>query len=104
MAHSLQRRAEKQSLASRRQGDLLGTAGALMFTSTFLVELLPPVNWPPKKNIAAAITITKITSIATTAALFPPPLLSAIIHPPLCTCDSIFVADVTVFGANAEEV
>ena len=38
---------------SRRlpQGDLLGTAGALMFTSTFLVPPpLPPINCPP--NVA----------------------------------------------------
>jgi hypothetical protein len=50
---------------SRRlpQGDLLGTAGALMFTSTFLVPppLLPPINWPPKKKSAAATIITKIS-------------------------------------------
>jgi hypothetical protein len=60
------------------QGDFEGTAGALTFTSTFLVWLPPPENWPLKKKSAAATMITKITNIATTAALLPPPLLSAI--------------------------
>jgi hypothetical protein len=67
------------NLALRRQGDLLGTAGALMFTSTFLVSPpWPPKNWPPNMKSATAATITKITNMATTAALLPPPLLSAI--------------------------
>jgi hypothetical protein len=60
----------------RRQGDFEGTAGALMFTSTFLLSPPPPPkNWPPKKKSAAATTITKITNMATTAALLPSPLL-----------------------------
>src|SRR5438874_13797057 len=79
------------------QGDFEGTAGALMFTSTFLVSPPPPPkNWPPKKKSAAATMITKITNMATTAALLPPPLLSAINHSPLCTHDSLFVGDMTV--------
>jgi len=80
----MERREEKREPAFLRQGDLLGTtfpgsAGALMFTSTFLVPPpLPPKNWPPNMKIAAATIIIKITNIATTAALLPPPLLSAI--------------------------
>jgi hypothetical protein len=67
------------NLALGRQGDFEGTAGALMFTSTFLVSPPPPPKWPPKKKkAAAAAMITKITNMATTAALLPPPLLSAI--------------------------
>jgi len=60
-----------------RQGDFPGTAfpgaaGALTFTSTFLVPPPPPKNWPPNMKSAAATMITKITNIATTAALLPP--------------------------------
>ena len=37
--------------------------------------------------------------MATTAALLPPPLLSAIeIYPPICADDSHLIGDVTVFG------
>jgi len=86
------------------QGDLLGTAGALTFTSTFLVWLPPPTNWPPKKKIAAATMIRKITNMATTAALLPPPLSSAINHPPLRDYDSLFVGDMTVFGDEWSEI
>jgi hypothetical protein len=82
------------------QGDFFaGTAGALTLTSTFLVPPpLPPKNWPPNMKSATAATITKITNMATTAALLPPPLLSAIeIHPPFCiTHNSHLIGDVSV--------
>jgi hypothetical protein len=53
---------------------------------------------------ATAATITKITNMATTAALLPPPLLSAIeIHPPLFVHDSHLAGDVSVFGAPAAQ-
>jgi|SRR6267142_6421091 len=57
--------------------DGAGAAGALTFTFTF-VELLPPNSRPLKTYAAAKITITKITSTATTPALPPPSPLSPI--------------------------
>ena len=59
--------------------DGAGAAGALTFTFTF-VELPPPNSRPLKTYAAAKITITKITSTATTPALPPPSPLSPIDH------------------------
>jgi hypothetical protein len=69
----------KEESQEKRQGDFEGTAGALMFTSTFFgLAAATAGNWPPKKKSAATTMITKITDMATTAALLPPPFLSAI--------------------------
>ena len=63
------------------QGDFPGTAGALTFTSIFLVPPpLPPENWPLRKKSAAATTI----------------IISHEIGPPLCAHNSHLVGDVTV--------
>jgi hypothetical protein len=53
-------------IALLRQDDFPGTAfpaaaGALTFTSTFLVPPPPPKNWLPNMKSAAATMITKIT-------------------------------------------
>jgi hypothetical protein len=69
----------------------------LTFTSTFLVWLPPPENWPPKKKSAVAAMITKdhqyghdCRATATTI------IISHKIDPPLCVHNSHLVGDVTV--------